>query len=139
MLDFQEACKLLADQLKADLSFESYDEDDAGVEGVINLKTGGERRQQMRLEEVTQDEAMFLRLSTVVGKAGRFVPEKYKELLLLNSSLVYGAFALMDGNIVLTETMDRDPVDLRRTARVLQSMAAKADQFERMLFGVDRA
>lgn len=137
MLDFKEVCRLLADQVKAELSFETFE--DGGVEGILNLNTGNGRHQEVRLEDATQEEAPFLRLASVVGEAGKFGPDKFKELLILNTSLLHGAFALLDGQIVLSETAERDPVDLRRTARVIEYLAAKADQFERMLFGVDRS
>lgn len=137
MLEFKEVCKLLADQLKAELSFQTFD--DGGVEGVLKLDTGGGRRQEVHLEDDAQDETPFLRITSTIGEASKFGPEKWKELLMLNGSLLYGAFTLMDGNIVLNETAERNPVDLRRSARVIEYLAGKADQFERMLFGVDRS
>lgn len=137
MLDFKEVCRLLADQIQAELSFETFD--DGGTEAVLSMKTDGGRHQEVRLEDDAQEDAPFLRVTSTVGNASKFGPDKFKELLMLNGSLMHGAFALMDGQIVLSETADRDPVDLRRSARVIKYLASKADQFERMLFGVDRS
>lgn len=133
-MEFKNFAEALAKELDAAIEFETFEEGE--VEAVLTLKLESNRHQEVRLESTVDEGESILRVTTEIGPVSKFAPEKFKELLILNGSLNHGAFALIDGKIVLTDAATSQQIsDLRRKCR---HMARKADQMEKMFLGVDR-
>jgi len=128
----------LMQALARELTFASkYDEDNQ--EWVLDVQLEDSRGQQITLSPFEEGGRSMIRFMTQIGESKEFSPQKLVSALELNASLLYGALALYEGCMVLTETASlsqRDPSDLVDVVRYLTRMA---DTYEKMLFGYDRS
>lgn len=60
-------------------------------------------------------------------------PELYKYALELNSTLQYGALALLENNLIIRDTLMLDNCNPERFMKSLTYIAAKADELEEIL------
>jgi hypothetical protein len=114
-----------------------YDAD--SEEWVLDVQQEGGRHQDIMLTEFEENERSLLRLTTNVGRADDFKSQRLHTALELNASLVYGALAIYQGNIVFTETMPLVRDDINEYVDVVRYLTRVADRYEKMLFGVDKA
>src|SRR4030042_6324899 len=92
-------------------------------------------RFQEVLITLTKDESgdRIINYYSVIGKLKKDLCELYKYCLQLNTTLDYGSLGLLNDTLVLRNTIllkDCDPIRFMKT---LTSLAAKADEFERLL------
>jgi hypothetical protein len=80
----------------------------------------------------------LVRLCSTIGSAADLSTERLATALRVNATLVHGALAVRDEDLVVVDTMilrDADPGELEATIGYL---AETADYYERMIFGTDR-
>lgn len=136
-MDFQSEMHKLAIRVNADLTMNQEQDEDPSA--VLALKLEHERGQDVTVTLEEHDGNHYLRLTTSVGGSGSFNADRLKQMLQLNASLLRGAFALSEGELVLVDTLDASPLEPDRAARAIAQLARTADQMERAFFGTDRA
>jgi len=127
----------LAIRLQAELAMHQQEDDEP--EARLALKLDNDRGQEVTVTCSEHDGHFYLRMTTTVGESGSFNADRLKQMLQLNASLLRGAFALSEGQVVLVDTLDASPLDHERAARAITQLARTADQMERAFFGTDRA
>ena len=70
---------------------------------------------------------------SVFGKVKKDLIDLYKYCLKLNSTLAYGAVALINDTLVLRNSLLLQDCDPRRFMKTLTYIAAKADELEELL------
>jgi hypothetical protein len=92
-------------------------------------------RSQEVLVTLSRDESgdRIINYYSIIGKLKKDLCELYKYCLQLNTTLNYGSLALLDGTLILRNSIllkDCDPV---RFMKSLSYIAAKADELEESL------
>lgn len=92
-------------------------------------------RSQQVLITLSKDEVgdRIVNYYSIVGKLKGDFGELYKFALQTNSSLLFGAMALVDDTLILRDSMLLQECDPRRFMKSLTYIAAKADEIEEML------
>ncbi|PLX31968.1 MAG: hypothetical protein C0600_04190 [Ignavibacteria bacterium] len=102
----------------------------------IEIPTPGGRRQVIlgKVDQIMDEDIAVL--YTTVGKVNECVDLHY--LLALNTSLRHSRTALLNGDeVVLVATFDLINTSVKECARVLQELAAVADDLERRWYSAD--
>lgn len=131
-MEFKECMTALGEELKRPFKF-SDDEEEWEIE--ISLEE--ERKQIIRaymFQEMDQD---MLRIYSSVGEKKKFTDNQLISTLELNISLLYGAFALFAGDLVLTTTIPAT-FSKEKAAVIIRYIARMADSYERMNIGLDK-
>lgn len=104
----------------------------------LDVALQGGRRQEITVRPFEEEQQPMVRFFTVVGPAKDFPHPRLVTAMELNASLRFGALALYEGNVVLTDTaaLAQPAAEIVEVARYLVRMA---DAYERILFGFDRA
>ncbi len=131
-MEFKECMTTLGEELK-----EPYTFSEDGEEWEIELHLPESRKQIIKaymFQEIDQD---IVRIYSIVGEKREFTEKQLISTLELNISLLYGAFALFAGNLVLTTTFPATtpPVE---AADVVRYIAKMADSYELMNIGLDK-
>ena len=98
----------------------------------------GGRRQRVFLEPFTDEGKIKGRAYTVIGEASVLSATRMEAALALNFHLEHGALALRDGELVMVETVCPHSMNPAQLADVLRYIAARADQYERTIYGTDK-
>jgi hypothetical protein len=124
--------------LGSEISFESkYDQENE--EWVLDVHLEGGRNQEMRLFAFEEGGRQMVRFLTGIGSASEFSSGRMRSALELNASLLYGALAIFEGNIVLTASAPLNRPDATEATDAIRYMTRMADAYEKILFGLDRA
>ncbi len=99
---------------------------------VIPLADG--RSQTLFAATFEEEGAHLMRLHTVVGRSDMLTETRLRAALSLNGRLRYGAFAIIDEQLVVTDTVALLATAVRSSARYL---AETADRYEKAIFGTD--
>jgi len=131
-MEFKECMTALGEELKGPYKFS-----DDGEEWEIEISLEEERKQIIKaymFQEMDQD---MLRIYSNVGEKKKFTDNQLISTLELNISLLYGAFALFAGDLVLTTTIPAD-APREKAAAIIHYVARMADSYERMNIGLDK-
>jgi len=110
----------------------------AGAVSAISIPTPGKRSQHIYGKVDRFGEEDMGVLYTSVGTLNEQVDLTY--LLRLNSSLHYTRCALLeDSTVVLIATFDLENTSIKECARIMQELAAVADDLELKWFSTDTA
>lgn len=92
-------------------------------------------RSQQVLITLSKDEVgdRIVNYYSIVGKLKGDFGELYKFALQTNSSLLFGAMALVEDTLILRDSMLLQECDPRRFMKSLTYIAAKADEIEEVL------
>ncbi len=92
-------------------------------------------RSQQVLITLSKDEVgdRIVNYYSIVGKLKGDFCELYKFALQTNSSLLFGAMALVEDTLILRDSMLLQECDPRRFMKSLTYIAAKADEIEEVL------
>lgn len=132
-MDFSQFVTRLAESTKAEQSHDPETE-----ETTLKMELEGGRHQDVVAYRFEEDGRAFVRFYTPIGRQGDVPRQILMTAMELNASLTHGAFALYEGRVVLTDTMELDGVDVHEGTRILKYLGRMADTFEKMAFGVDR-
>ncbi len=95
------------------------------------------RNQVVSLETFEHDEDVMVRWVTVIGSADQVTEIRLRAAMELNSRLPHGAFAILNKDLVMTETMLLADVDAGELEAALRYLASTADRYEEQIFGTD--
>jgi hypothetical protein len=105
--------------------------------GGIRVALGGGRFQLVEVELFESRGRELVRLATTVGNARELGEERLSRTLRWNADLVLGAFAVRDGDLVMTDTMLLRDIDEGELDAAVGYLAETADHYERLLFQGD--
>jgi hypothetical protein len=131
-MDFKEWMTALGTELKGPYSFS-----EDGEEWEIQLSVPDDRKQIIKAYMFQEMEQDILRVYSIVGERKEFSDSRLISTLELNISLLYGAFALFAGNLVLTTTIPCTTSN-DQAAAIITYVARMADSYELMNIGLDK-
>ncbi len=104
-----------------------------------NIEFEGGRHQRVLISFDTDDQGdPMINYYSVICKLEVDDSELYKEALLLNTTLTYGAIALMeDHSLIMHQATFIKDMDPQRFVKSLLYVAAKSDELEEELIGQD--
>jgi hypothetical protein len=105
--------------------------------GGIRVALGHGRYQLVELELFEARGRELVRLVTTVGNARELGEERLGRTLRWNADLVLGAFAVRDGDLVMTDTLLLGDADESELEAAVGYLAETADHYERLLFRDD--
>lgn len=132
-MDFQPYVEKLAQHLGCTFTL-----DQENIEFKMNILLEGRRKQILKASLFKDMEEEIIRLTTPVGKRADLSERKLAATLELNSTLNYGAFALRNEELVMTETFSLHRTPLTEALHIAQYMTKMADSYEQMTTGLDR-
>lgn len=95
------------------------------------------RKQDMFVTRREEEGLPLARIVTHIGPLSRLSGEKTLQALHMNAELRFGAFAIADDNLVMTDSVLIAAADVEELEQSLRYLARQADQAEKFLFGVD--
>jgi len=103
-----------------------------------NLEFEGGRKQKVLVFLDTDDTGdSTVNYYSIICRVNEDDIELYKKALALNTSLTYGAIALMDDSLVIHQTYYMKDMDPERFIKSLFYVAAKADELEEEIIKED--
>lgn len=109
-----------------------------GARVVLTILLPGDRRQDVAFSEFKEGEDPFVRFTSVIGKADGLDAHRLRSALELNARLPYGCLAVLDGDLVMTDTRPLRTTTSKTSAQAAEYLAAQADKYERLIFGTDQ-
>jgi hypothetical protein len=104
----------------------------------VHVPLPDDRGQVVEVETFEYEDEVLVRLTTVIGSATNLSEVRIQAAMELNARLPHGAFAVRQGELVMTETLlleDTDPSELEASMRYL---AVTADRYEEQLFDTNQ-
>lgn len=95
------------------------------------------RGQVVALELMEYRDEMLVRLSTVIGRTSELSQARLDVAMRLNAEIPHGAFAIRDGDLVMTDTLFLTDADASGLEASLRYLAETADRNELEIFGTD--
>ena len=107
----------------------------SGSEATVPI---GENRHQTVHHSVTKEDGQqVLRIHTVIGSAAVLDEVRMRAALGINARMRYGAFAILDDDLVLTDSFLLPHTDPTEVSASIGFLARKADDYERLIYGTD--
>jgi hypothetical protein len=103
----------------------------------IRVALGNGRHQVVELELFEARGRELVRLATTIGNARQLGEDRLGRTLRYNADLALGAFAVRDGDLVMTETLLLRDADEGELEAAVGYLAETADHYERLLFQGD--
>jgi hypothetical protein len=105
-------------------------------QAVVPLADG---RRQTVFQDLIDDEdgEQLMRLYSIIGDASIMDEIRLRAALGINNRLRHGAIAIMDDQLVLTDTFMVEHTDQAELEESILYLARKADDFERYIFETD--
>jgi len=103
----------------------------------IHVPLPGGRNQVVGLELVELEDEHLVRLATVIGSAEGLSPVRLRAALELNAVIPHGAFAVRDGELLMTDTLPLGEAHAGELESTVRSLAETADRYEEQLFRTD--
>ncbi|MBI2213367.1 MAG: hypothetical protein HYU52_06945 [Acidobacteria bacterium] len=112
-----------------------HDEGESWVD--FTVMTEGDRSHRVRLTEFRHENIAFVRFTSVIGSAEVIDPRRTLSALGLNAHLVFGAIAIVQNELVLTESLPLGMIEPRAAMLTISYLAQQADRYESVMFGDD--
>lgn len=84
------------------------------------------------------DGAEMVRYMSVIGDAATIDGSRAKMALELNSKLPHGCLAILNDQLVMTDTRPLATTTPESSAKAVKYLAMKGDTFERQIYGTDK-
>lgn len=104
----------------------------------VNVKHADGRHQVIHFELFDFGEREVVRLVSMIGDATTLSRAQMEQALRANMSLAHGALALKDDELCMTETLSLEESDAGEIESAVDFISELADNYEKILFGVDR-
>lgn len=103
----------------------------------FTLPTEGDRTHRVRLTEFRHENVAFVRFTSTIGPASAIDQRRALSALGLNAHLVFGAIAVAQNELVLTESLPLGMIDPGAAMLTISYLAQQADRYESVMFGDD--
>jgi hypothetical protein len=116
---------------------DSWTFDEADLYVVITLQLESGRHHKVRLTQFRHDNVAHVRLTAAIGSARHMDVARASSALALNSHLAFGAVAIHNGELVLTETQSLGTMTPSLAIPIISYLAHQADRYEAAMFHSD--
>lgn len=113
----------------------TFDEADEYV--VVNLRLENRRQHKVRLTQFRHENVAYVRFTAGIGSAGQMEIARASSALALNAHLAFGAVAIQNNDLVLTETQPLGTVTAQLAVLIISYLAHQADRYEAAMFHTD--
>jgi hypothetical protein len=103
----------------------------------FTVPTEGDRRHRVHLAEHRHENIAFVRLTSTIGPADAVDQRRALSALGLNAHLAFGAIAIHQNELVLTESLPLGLIDPGAAMLTISYLAQQADRYESVMFGDD--
>ena len=103
----------------------------------VFVRFGDGRGQLVRLEFFEHELEELVRFSSVIGAIDSLSRERLVTALRANSGFAHGGLAIIDDDLCVVDTLIIAGAEARAVAAVIEYLARSADEYERIVFGVD--
>jgi hypothetical protein len=111
------------------------DETDAHVDVTLQLESG--RRHAVRLTQFRHENVAYVRFIARIGSAAQTDFARASSALSLNAHLPFGAVAIHNDELVLTETQPLGTITPSLAVLIISSLGHEADRYEAAMFRTD--
>lgn len=125
----------LAALIRKDRDSWSYEETELHVIVELQLDTG--RRHRVKLTQFRHENVAYARFTAVIGSAEQMDIARASSALALNSHLAFGALAIHQNDLVLTETQPLGTITAQLAVHIISYLAQQADRYEAAMFHTD--
>lgn len=101
----------------------------------VRFASGRQQVVEIGFFEFQQED--LVRLHTTIGKIEELDPVRRTVALRINAELAHGALAVMDDDLVMTDTLMLNDADFGEIEASIRFLAETADDYEQKLFGTD--
>jgi len=104
----------------------------------VRVRLPDDRQQVIELGFFAFEKEELVRLRTTIGRVEELDPLRLTIALRINAELAHGALAIIDDDLVMTDTLMLDDADFGEIEASIKFLAETADHYERTLFGTDQ-
>jgi hypothetical protein len=104
----------------------------------VRVRVRSGRHQVVELGFFEFEKEELVRLHTTIGKIEELDPVRLTVALRINAELPHGALAVMDDDLVMTDTLMLDDADFGEIEASINFLAETADEYEQRLFDTDQ-
>jgi hypothetical protein len=102
----------------------------------VQFASGRQQVVEIGFFEFQQEE--LVRLHTTIGKVEELGTVRLTVALCINAELAHGALAIMEDDLVMTDTLMLNDADFGEIEASIKFLAETADDYEQQLFGTDQ-
>jgi hypothetical protein len=132
-MEFTESMAKISEDLGSALDYSKEDEE---YRFQINLDSG--RKQIVHAYPFEEKGKMMIRFYTPVGSKESYSEKQLITTLQLNASLLYGAFALYNGTLIIVATWPQESSESGEVIAMIKYLASMGDTYEEMTLGLDK-
>ena len=104
----------------------------------VRVQFANGRQQVVEIEFFEFQREELVRLHTTIGKVEELGTVRLTVALCINAELAHGALAIMDDDLVMTDTLMLDDADFGEIEASIKFLAETADDYEQQLFDTDQ-
>ncbi len=104
----------------------------------VRVRFANGRQQIVELGFFEFQREELVRLHTTIGRVDALEPVRLTVALRMNAQLAHGALAIIDDDLVMTDTLMMDDADFREIEASVHFLAETADEYEGRLFDTDQ-
>jgi hypothetical protein len=102
----------------------------------VRFASGRQQVVEIGFFEFQQEERV--RLHTTIGSVEDLDPLRLTIALRINAELAHGALAVMEDDLVMTDTLSLEDANFAEIEASIKFLAETADDYEQTLFGTDQ-
>lgn len=125
----------LAALIKKERDSWKFEETDLHVDITLQLDSG--RRHVVRLTQFRHENVAYVRFMARIGSAAQLQLARASSALSLNAHLAFGAVAIHNDELVLTETQPLGTITTSLAILIVSSLGHEADRYEAAMFRTD--
>ena len=103
-----------------------------------NVPLPNDRHQILYFEKHQEAGETMMRVYSIIGGSDILDEQRMLTALNINYRLQYGALAVREDKLILTENFLLRDADEDEVAQTLVYIANQADQYEKLIYGIDR-
>ncbi len=104
----------------------------------VRVRFASGRQQMVEIGFFAFQKEELVRLHTTIGRIEELDPVRLIVALRINAELAHGALAVMDEDLVMTDTLMLDDAGFAEIEASIRFLAETADDYEQTLFGTDQ-
>lgn len=113
----------------------SYEETELHI--IVGLQLDNGRHHKVKLTQFRYENVAYARFTAAIGSAEQMDIARASSALALNSHLAFGALAIQQNDLVLTETQPLGTVTAQLAVLIISYLAHQADRYEAAMFHTD--
>jgi hypothetical protein len=104
---------------------------------IMGLQLDNGRHHRVKLTQFRHENMAYVRFTAGIGSAEQLDITRATSALALNSHLAFGAVAVQNNDLVLTETQPLGKITASLAVLIISYLAHQADRYEEAMFRTD--